>query len=34
MKDIYKMVKIDGFEDYLISKDGKILSTKKKNQNF
>ena len=26
MKDIYKMVKIEGFENYLISKDGKILS--------
>ena len=34
MKDIYKMVKIDGFKDYLISKDGKILSTKRKNHIF
>ena len=34
MKDIYKMVKIEGFEDYLISKDGKILSTKRKKPKF
>lgn len=34
MKDIYKMVKIDGFEDYLISKDGKILSFKRKTPNY
>ena len=34
MKDIYKMVKIDGFEDYLISKDGKILSNQSKTPKY